>query len=90
MTNREILLKPDSFVHGISNFIKVSSIEDLNEHMDLIQSEKIYYIELIFENDSNIESFNATGYVGVGTTKDKRTYEAEFFLKNKSNFIDIN
>lgn len=63
MINRKILLVPDEVVHGITNYVEVTSFEDLNEYMELIQSEEEYTIELIVKNDLEIESFDTVAFV---------------------------
>ena len=78
MINRKILLCPDETVHGITNYIVINSFEDLNEYMDLIQSEEMYTIELIVKDDSDIDTFFAVGYLD----KNSRVYEIELLLKN--------
>lgn len=75
--NRRVLLNPDEI--GISDFIEITSFEDLKEHIDLIQSEE-YSIELIVENDFEIDSFLA---IYTGEAKGKRIYEVEFALKSR-------
>jgi len=78
VANRKIFLIPDEVVHGISNYVEVTSFEDLNEYMELIQSEESYDMELIIKNDLEIESFNAYGFV----EESKRAYDIELVYKN--------
>jgi len=84
MINRKILLNPDELVHGISNFVEITSFADLKEHMDLMQSEEMYGIELFVENDEEIDTFFATGYAhGKNSINNSRVYEVEFLFRNR-------